>query len=362
MNVAATADIDPDYGINLTTVDGALLVNQAGTVEGDIAAISLNATGTGTATIINNGLVTSAQDAVHGVLNGGAYNITNNNRFDGAVNVSGANIAGSTLTNSAAGTANFGTLAPSFSGNFVNAGIANIGVAGTVRFLGNGNNSNRINLAGNSQLRIDGNLTNSSTINASNALTTDRVIVGGDYIGGGQILADFNGSAMTADQMTIGGDASGITNVVMNRVGPVAFLDGGFLPVVTVEGAGPVDAFGGSILSNGFVRESFAQNPNNAQQYGVLQNVNPNGGVLAGISLIAEAASSALDEPMRPYITSRTDAGDKDGHLSLWMRLGGGHMDQRVRTTVAGGPLLLSTQEDVRTKFTRPKSALIMPC
>ncbi len=351
VNVAATADIDPDYGIQLTTVDGALLVNQAGTVEGDIAAISLNATGTGTATIINNGLITSVQDAVHGVLNGGAYNITNNNRLDGAVNVSGSNIAGSTLTNSAEGTANFGTLASHFSGNFVNAGITNIGAAGMVRFLGNGNNSNRINLAGNSQLRVDGNFTNSGVLNAANGVTSDRVIVGGNYVGGGRILADFNGSAMTADQMTIGGNASGVTTVEMNRIGPVTLLAGGFLPVVTVTGTAPVDAFTGSILSNGFVQESFAQNPVNAQQYGVLQSVNPNGGVLAGISLIAEAASSALDEPMRPYITSRTDAADKSGHLSLWMRLGGGRTDQLVRTTVSGGPLLLSSSEDVRTKY-----------
>lgn len=351
VNVAKTGTIDPDFGIDLSTVDGGLVVNNIGLVEGDLAAIRLVATGSGTATITNNGTITSPQDAVQVTLNGGNFSFTNSGVFHNAVNVSGSDVATSTLTNSAAGTANFGTAASSVSGNFVNAGAANIGAGGSVTFLGNTTNSNQINLAGNGLFRTNGNMTNSGMINLANGAVTDLIVVGGSYTGGGHLAVDYNLGALTADQMTIAGDATGATNVVLNRVGPAALLAGGFLPVVTVTGTADANAFTGMGTTIGFVQERFGQNPADAHQFGVLQSVNPGAGSLAGISLIAEAASAALDEPMRPYITGRTDSDGGRGHMGLWMRLGGGRTDQRVQTTISGGPLALVSTDDVRTKF-----------
>jgi len=47
VNVTSTGTIDPLIGINLTTVSGALVVNNAGLIEGDQSGVVLNSTGAG---------------------------------------------------------------------------------------------------------------------------------------------------------------------------------------------------------------------------------------------------------------------------------------------------------------------------
>lgn len=349
VNVAATGKVDPDFGIALNTVGGALNVNNAGLVTGNVTGVQLIATGGGSATVGNTGTITGP-NAIVGSLAGGTFTINNSGTLNGAVVVTGSNVAASNFNNAAGATANLGTTASSFAGNFSNIGTTNIGGGGSAQFLGNTSNVGRINFAGAGTFLSVGSMANPGIINARNGVTTNVVTVGGNYSGGGQFFADYSTTAVAADRLNIVGTASGNTNVTMDLVGPRTFVPGGFLPVVVVTPGAPVGTFTSNTVfpTTGFILDSFARNPNSASQFGLLQQVNPSALTLGSMSFIAETASSQIDESMVPYITRRTDGEATGVKFGLWMRGSGGHTRQTIATSITGGGVGISSTREIR--------------
>jgi hypothetical protein len=349
VNVTGTGKIDPDYGIDLATVDGPLVVNNAGLVTGTIDGVRLVATGTGSANISNTGTITGGTNAVLISVNNTPSTLFNSGTINGAIKMLGSTVATSNWINSPTGIANLGTGASSISGNLVNGGNVNLGAGGTLTVLGNTNNAGRVTFAGAGTFTTAGSMTNTGIINARNNLTSNVVTVGGNYSGGGQFWADYSTNTVTADRLNIGGSATGNTNVTMNLVGTRSFVPGGFLPVVTVAGAAPGNAFTSStpFPTTGFILDSFGQNPSNAHQFGVIQAVNPTAAGLGNLSYMAESASGLLDDPISPFVTNRTDAGGT--RFSLWMRGSGGHSTQTISSSLTGGGLSYNSTSRFRT-------------
>jgi hypothetical protein len=348
VNVTGTGKIDPDYGIDLSTVDGPLVVNNAGLVTGTIDGVRLVATGTGSANISNTGTITGGTNAVLISVNNTPSTLFNSGTINGAIKMLGTTVATSNWINGPTGIANL-TGASSISGNLVNGGNVNLGAGGTLTVLGNTNNAGRVTFAGAGTFTTAGSMANTGIINARNNLTGNVVTVGGNYSGGGQFWADYSTNTATADRLNIGGSATGNTNVTMNLVGPRSFVPGGFLPVVTVAGAAPGNAFTSStpFPTTGFILDSFGQNPSNAHQFGVIQAVNPTAAGLGNLSYMAESASGLLDDPISPFVTNRTDAGGT--RFSLWMRGSGGHSTQTISSSLTGGGLSYGSTSRFRT-------------
>ncbi|MDH7974363.1 hypothetical protein QH494_19410, partial [Sphingomonas sp. AR_OL41] len=350
VNVGVAGKVDPDFGIALDTVSGALNVNNSGLVTGTTAAIQLVATGAGTASITNAGTITGPK-AVVGSLNGGSFTLLNFGSLNGAVTVGGSNIASSTWTNMLGSTASLGSGASVFSGNLVNAGLTNIGAGGSLGILGNTSNTFRIDFAGAGSFTTNGTLANSGIINAQNNLTTNLVTVGGNYSGGGQFFVDYSTVAASADRMLIGGSASGNTNVTLNRVGTRSFVPGGFLPIVTVVPGAAATTFTSNTVfdTTGFILDSFGQNPASNTQFGLIQTVNPLAMPLGDLSYMAEAASATLDEPISPFVTMRNDPPASATRFSLWVRGGGGHTNETISSTLVGGGVTYTGSSRIRT-------------
>jgi hypothetical protein len=349
VNVTGTGKIDPDYGIDLSTVNGPLVVNNAGLVTGAITGIRLVATGTGTANITNTGTITGGTNAVVISVNNTPSTLSNSGTINGAIKMIGTPIATSNWINAATGIANLGTGASSISGNLVNGGNVNIGAGGTLTVLGNTQNAGRVSFAGAGSFTTVGAMTNSGIINAQNNLSGNVVTVGGNYTGGGQFFADYSPSTVTADRLNIAGTASGNTNVTMNLTGARAFVPGGFLPVVTVAPGAAANAFTSNTVfpTTGFVLESFGRNPATNTQFGLIQTVNPTAAGLGNLSYMAESASGLLDDPISPFVTNRTDAGGT--RFSLWMRGSGGHSTQTITSSLTGGGLSFASSTRFRS-------------
>ena len=141
VNVNGAGSIDPDVGVDLTTVNGALVVNNNNVILGDVTAVKLTATGTGTAAVTNTRTITGGAapigNAILGSFAGGAVTINNTvtGVLTGIVNVTGS-AASSVFTN--AGTWNtYANSANTFTGNFQNSGTTNLasGVTVTVTYL-----------------------------------------------------------------------------------------------------------------------------------------------------------------------------------------------------------------------------------
>ena len=347
----STGRISSIVGVDLTSVNAALVVSNAGQITATGTAIKMAATGTGAATILNSGTITGGTNAVLATLNNTSFTLNNVGILSGALNVSGSNVAASTVTNAAGASMNFGSGASSVSGNFVNAGSATIGAGGSVLFAGNTVNSNRITFAGAGTFTTNGAMTNTGIINAQNNITSNVVTVGGGYTGGGQFFADYSTSTATADRLNIGGAASGNTNVTMNLVGPRAFVAGGFLPVVTVTPGAAATAFTSNTVfpTTGFILESFGQNPSSNKQFGLIQQINPEAAMLGGLSYVAEAASATLDDPISPYLSARANPSAGQKTFSLWMRGAGGHTRETIASTITGGGVTLAGSGEVRT-------------
>jgi len=349
VNVTGTGVIDPDYGIDLSTVDGPLVVNNAGLVAGAIDGVRLVATGTGSANISNSGTISGGTNAVLISVNNTPSTLFNSGTLNGAVNVFGTTVATSNWINAPTGIANLGSGASSYSGNLANGGNVNLGAGGTLTVLGNTQNAGRVTFAGAGTFTTVGSMANTGIINARNNLTSNVVTVGGNYSGGGQFWADYSTNTATADRLNIGGSATGNTNVTMNLVGTRSFVTGGFLSVVTVAGAAPASAFTSSTVfpTTGFILDSFGQNPSNAHQFGLIQAVNPTAAGLGNLSYMAESASGLLDDPISPFVTNRTDAGGT--RFSLWMRGSGGHSKQTITSSLSGGGMLYTSTSRFRT-------------
>ncbi|WP_066822095.1 hypothetical protein [Sphingomonas mali] len=349
VNVTGTGVIDPDYGIDLSTVDGPLVVNNAGLVTGTIDGVRLVATGTGSANISNSGTISGGTNAVLISVNNTPSTLFNSGTLNGAVNVFGSTVATSNWINGPTGIANLGSGSSSYSGNLANGGNVNLGAGGTLTILGNTQNAGRVTFAGAGTFTTVGSMANTGIINARNNLTSNVVTVGGNYSGGGQFWTDYSTNTATADRLNIGGSATGNTNVTMNLVGTRSFVPGGFLPVVTVAGAAPASAFTSSTLfpTTGFILDSFGQNPSNAHQFGVIQAVNPTAAGLGNLSYMAESASGLLDDPISPFVTNRTDAGGT--RFSLWMRGSGGHSKQTISSSLTGGGMSYNSTTRLRT-------------
>src|ERR1700761_956233 len=160
-------------------------------------------------------------------------------------------------------------------------------------------------------------MTNTGKVNLANNVTTDVVTVGGNYVGGGQLLVDYNTATATADKLNIAGNASGTTTVVLNRTGSNFFS--GFLPIVTVSGGAPSGAFVAAPVG-GFLLDSFGQNPADPHQFGVSQTVNPALRSLGGMSAFATSASSLLNDPISPYVNAKIDPEPDMQQFGLWAR------------------------------------------
>ncbi len=348
VNVAGTGKIDPDYGIDLSTVDGPLVVNNAGLVSGSIDGVRLVATGAGNANISNAGTITGGTNAVVISVNGTPSTLYNSGTMNGAILMLGTSVATSNWINGPTGIANL-TGVSSVSGNLANGGNVNFGAGSSLTILGNTQNAGRVTFAGAGTFTTAGSMANTGIINARNNLTSNVVTVGGNYSGGGQFWADYNTNTATADRLNIGGAATGNTNVTMNLVGTRSFVAGGFLPVVTVAGAAPASAFTSTTVfpTTGFILDSFGQNPSNAHQFGLIQAVNPTAAGLGNLSYMAESASGLLDDPIAPFVTNRTDAGGT--RFSLWMRGSGGHSKQTISSTLTGGGLTYNSTSRFRT-------------
>jgi hypothetical protein len=348
VNVTGTGKIDPDYGIDLSTADGPLVVNNAGLVTGTIDGIRLVATGTGSANISNSGTITGGTNAVLISVNNTPSTLFNSGTINGAIQMIGTTVATSNWINAPTGIANL-TGASSISGNLANGGNVNLGAGSTLTILGNTQNAGRVTFAGAGTFTTAGSMANTGIINAQNNLTGNVVTVGGNYTGGGQFFADYSTVTATADRLNIAGTASGNTNVTMNRVGAHSFVPGGFLPVVTVAPGAAANAFTSSTVfpTTGFILESFGRNPATNTQFGLIQAVNPTAAGLGNLSYMAESASGLLDDPISPFVTNRTDVGGT--RFSLWMRGSGGHSTQTISSSLTGGGLSYGSTTRFRT-------------
>ena len=335
VQVGSTGKVDPDIGIDLATVNGALLVNNAGLVQGDVTAIKMAATGTGTGTVVNSGTITGGTNAVLGAVANTPFIITNGGTMNGAVNVTGSAVATSNFTNG--GIWNSGAAASNFAGSFINSGTTNIANGGAITVTGPTTNSGIIRLMGNAA--ISTNLTNTGSIVAQNGIAGNNALVlTGNYTGGGQYFADYNSGTITADTLRITGTATGNTNVALNRVG-VGFLPTGFLPVVTVVPGGAAGLFTSStpFATTGFLLESFGQNPASSSQWGIVQTINPLTGDLGGVSTLANTASATLNEPASAFVTQKTNPAADETQIGLWMRGGAGNSTEDLTSIVSAG-------------------------
>ena len=346
VSVAATGKVDPEIGVDLATVDGTLLVNNAGLVQGDITAIKLAATGTGTGTVLNSGTITGGTNAVLGSTNNTAFTISNNagGIMNGAINVTGSALASSQIANS--GTWNASGIS-SFNGSWVNVGTTNVANGSAITVAGPSNNSGTIRFAGNGTLTT--NLTNSGTLTTQNGITGGSVVLTGNYVGGGQFLADYNSGTITADSLRITGTATGTTGVSLNRVG-TGFLPTGFLPIVTVVPGGAASLFtlATPLPTTGFVVETFGQNPANTSQWGIFQTVNPVFGDLGGVSALANSASGMLNDPASAFVTQKANPSAGESQIGLWMRGGAGDTKEDLTTTLSSGTFAASFNSRLR--------------
>ncbi|HET6523538.1 hypothetical protein [Sphingopyxis sp.] len=193
---------------------------------------------------------------------------------------------------------------------------------------------------------FNGTVTNLGTITTVDGAVGDKVVVNGNYAGGGKLLFDTNVAAGKTDTMAVSGTASGTTNVDLNIV-QHGIVAGGFLPVVTVDGGTPAaGAFvSTSLPTTGFITQKFVQNPANAHQFGIQQSVNPGAVQLASLSTLAGSVSAMLDAP---FIVDRRD---RERQVSLWMRNGGGSFDQNLTTSFGAPGFATNLSDRVRTDY-----------
>ena len=355
VNVNGLGSIDPDVGVDLTTTDGALVVNNNGVILGDVTAVKLTATGTGTASVTNTKTITGGTapvgNAILGSFAGGAVSITNTGTgvLNGVVNVTGS-AASSVFTNN--GTWNtYANTANTFTGNFQNAGFTNLASGVTVTVTNGTTNTLSGHLVTAANATLVTNLTNLGFIDASTSVAGNNAItVTGNYVGGGIINFDTNLATAVTDTLKVSGTGSGASTLVNLKILGQGLLPGGFLPVVTVAGGtSTTTAFtSNSLPATGLVIERFVQNPANATQYGVLQTLDPGTTQVAGLSTMANSISSLLDDPMSAYITERKGQAHQIG---LWLRGGGGNFDQNLSTTFTSGAFSKSVSDRVRTRY-----------
>jgi outer membrane autotransporter protein len=242
-------------------------------------------------------------------------------------------------------------VASTFAGRLVNSGTLNVAPGGTVTFLGATSNAGRINFAGAGTFTTTGGMTNTGILNAQNNLTGNVVAVGGNYTGGGQFFADYSDVTVTADHLNIAGTASGNTNVALNRVGPLTYVPGGFVPVVTVAaGAAPgVFTSNTAFPTAGFLLESFGQNPSSNKQFGVIQTINPRATSIGSLARVGEAVSATLDEPIAPYVPTLAGAGSDQRHFGLWIRGSAGYTKEKLSTSITGAGIAQSAVDRLVT-------------
>ncbi|MGL5839749.1 MAG: beta strand repeat-containing protein, partial [Sphingorhabdus sp.] len=346
VQVATTGKVDPEIGVDLATVNGALSVVNAGLIQGDVTAIKLVATGTGTAAVNNSGTATGGTNAVLGSTNNTAFTIANNATgiMNGAINVTGSALAASQIAN--AGTWNAAGTS-SFNGSWLNSGTTNVANGGAITIAGPSSNSGTIRFAGNGGLTT--NLTNSGTLTAQNGTTGGAIVLTGNYVGGGIFAADYNSGTITADTLRITGTATGTTAVLLNRTG-VGFMPTGFLPIVTVVpgAAAPTFTSASALPTTGFLIESFGQNLASNTQWGIIQSVNPIAGDLGGVEALGAAVSNMLDEPASSFVTQRRDASAGQTQFGLWIRGGAAQTNQDLTTTLNSGAFSLSADTRYR--------------
>jgi outer membrane autotransporter protein len=97
----------------------------------------------------------------------------------------------------------------------------------------------------------------------------------------------------------------------------------------------------------GLIREKFVQNPANTIQFGVLQTVDKGATQVAGLSTLAGALSSMLDEPVGAYVTNRTDG----AHIGLWLRGSAGNIQQNLSSVYTATGFSDTVTDRVSTRF-----------
>lgn len=298
---------------------------------------------------------------IYSTQTGGNLDLTNSETgvIDAGVYLSGAQSGG--VTN--AGTITLWYDDNSVQGDFVNSGTLNFvnedGYTGTSLEVLNFAVANSSQRASNVST-----FTNSGTINMANGDASNMLAIEGNYAGeDGTITMDFARDGSAHDAITIGGNASGNTTVYLTAIDgedgedlTKKLLDDNFLNLITVEGETDGDAtfdFGGVVglefPTTGLVLTNFAANPENGQQFGLVQSLNAASRAMGHIAHITESASAVLDESISPYVTQRKVDG-KAVQLGAWGRVGTGTVKQQLGAAVAGFGLETSGVDKVRTK------------
>jgi outer membrane autotransporter protein len=101
---------------------------------------------------------------------------------------------------------------------------------------------------------VSGKVTNFGTIDLQDGLAGDAFSVGGDYVGGGQILLDVNTAETLADRMEIGGNVVGGPTRIM--ISETSGLEGSGLPITVVTVAGQTRA--GDFTSDTFTAGAYS--------------------------------------------------------------------------------------------------------
>jgi len=351
VDVLATGKVDPLVGIDLATVDGALSISNGGLVEGDVAGIQLSVTGTGSVTVTNTGTVYGGEYALVGLLSGGAFVLDNQagGIIDGAVALTGSDLATSTFANAGTWYARGNSIV---SASWDNSGVTYAADGALIRAFGGSTNSGTISFSGAALLDTP-TLVNTGMMDARNGVAgNNTVFVNGNYVGGGELGADFNTATATADAFVIAGTATGSTNVRLNRTG-TGVLPTGFLPIITVAAGGNDDVFTSDtpLTTIGFLLESFARNPDDQTQWGILQSVNPvSGGLAGGLGAVDHIATGLFDEPISLFVDAKADPAPNAHQFGLWGRGGAGTNDQDVRATVTSDQTSVTFEDRLRTE------------
>ena len=203
-------------GARIGSSDATVSFNNTGTIfatAGDAVGVQLDSL-TAT-TLVNSGRITALSDDAFGVAvkTGDSDDlIQNSGVLDGALVTGGGN---DTFENSAAGlwravgVSDFG----SGQNTINNLGTIRLDGAtvqlGTLGTPGTFSNAGTLLVSGNNTIAAGTGFSNTGSIDFRNAVATDRLVIGGDFTGGGAVNLDVDAANGTGDLLTIGGNVVG---------------------------------------------------------------------------------------------------------------------------------------------------------
>lgn len=347
LEIGSTGRIEGELGVYQLSVTGTNMIINNGTIAGTTLGIVQGNTGTGSSGLVNNGTITGASGALYAPF-GSNYTLTNNatGTINGSITAAGGPDSTGLFTNAGTWNAAGATI---FAGAMTNRGVTNVAGDASIAVLGGITNASfgTFRFAGSAE--IEGNVANFGLIDARNGAAGQIIRINGSYVGGGMVGLDASLASQSADTLIIAGTASGTTNVLVNVLDH-GVLEDGFLPLIAVGSGTPaVSAFTfGPLQTTGFFLETLGVNPDNANEFGIIQTFNPTSSQLLQLSSAAGSVSVLVDEPISAIVTARSDRSTQFG---VWGRGMAGDFNQDFTSSYFGGGVGQTTSDRTNTSY-----------